>query len=96
MDPAPDQQVDPEDEAIDVVYAIPAAETLDPVDALAERVATARRDSAILLSKSVHFVAALFLFILAIQLMKTGAKAIGPTIQGSFPFDNGVSTLGFG
>jgi hypothetical protein len=42
------------------------------------------------------FVAAIFLFILAIQLMKAGARAIGPTIEGTFPFDNGVSTLGLG
>lgn len=42
------------------------------------------------------FVLALFLFILAIQLMKKGASEIGPRISGSFPFDNGVSTLGLG
>ena len=42
------------------------------------------------------FLAALFLFILAIQLMKKGASEIGPRISGSFPFDNGVSTLGLG
>jgi hypothetical protein len=42
------------------------------------------------------FIAAIFLFILAIQLMKSGARAIGPTIEGTFPFDNGVSTLGLG
>ena len=38
----------------------------------------------------------MFLFILAIQLMKTGAATIGPTIQGSFPFANPASTLGTG
>ncbi|HEX9123273.1 MAG TPA: hypothetical protein VF984_07930 [Actinomycetota bacterium] len=39
---------------------------------------------------------ALFLFVLAIQLMKNGAKAIAPTIQGSRLFANGFSTLGAG
>ncbi len=39
---------------------------------------------------------ALFLFILAIQLMKAGATAVGPAIQGQFPFANGMSTLGTG
>jgi solute carrier family 34 (sodium-dependent phosphate cotransporter) len=47
-------------------------------------------------SKLLHFVAAMFLFILAIQLMKKGAQAVGPDLEGSFPFDNGVSTLGLG
>lgn len=46
--------------------------------------------------KLVLFVPAMFLFILAIQLMKAGAAAVGPTIQGQFPFANGVSTLGTG
>ncbi len=39
---------------------------------------------------------ALFLFVLAIQLMKDGARAVAPTIQGSRLFANGVSTLGAG
>ena len=42
------------------------------------------------------FVPAMFLFILAIQLMKTGATELGPTIEGSFPFANPASTLGTG
>ena len=46
--------------------------------------------------KIVTFVGALFLFILALQLMKTGAKSVGPEIRGSFVFGNGVSTLGLG
>ena len=37
-----------------------------------------------------------FLFILAIQLMKSGAQAVGPSIEGQFPFANGLSTLGTG
>jgi sodium-dependent phosphate cotransporter len=47
-------------------------------------------------SKVLHFVGAMFLFILAIQLMKEGAQGVAPRLQGTFPFDNGVSTLGLG
>jgi|RhiMetdeSRZDD1v2_1073273.scaffolds.fasta_scaffold05450_12 solute carrier family 34 (sodium-dependent phosphate cotransporter) len=42
------------------------------------------------------FLPAMYLFVLAIQIMKAGASAIGPQIQGQFPFANGISTLGFG
>jgi Na+/phosphate symporter len=42
------------------------------------------------------FLVALFLFVLAIQLMKDGAKVVAPTIQGSRLFANGFSTLGAG
>jgi solute carrier family 34 (sodium-dependent phosphate cotransporter) len=46
--------------------------------------------------KVLLFLPAMFLFILAIQIMKAGAAVIGPEIQGQFPFANGISTLGFG
>jgi hypothetical protein len=46
--------------------------------------------------KVVSFLSAVFLFILAIQLMKEGADAIAPRLQGTFPVDNMVSTLGLG
>ncbi len=46
--------------------------------------------------KVLFFLAALFLFILAIQLMKEGAQSIAPRLQGTFPVDNMVSTLGLG
>jgi sodium-dependent phosphate cotransporter len=46
--------------------------------------------------KFLLFVPAIYLFILAVQIMKVGAAAIGPEIQGQFPFANGISTLGFG
>ena len=42
------------------------------------------------------FLVALFLFVLAIQLMKEGAKAIGPSLSGSPLFSNAFSTLGAG
>jgi sodium-dependent phosphate cotransporter len=47
-------------------------------------------------AKIALFVPALFLFILAVQLMKAGANAVGPQIEGRFPFANGISTLGAG
>ena len=46
--------------------------------------------------KFLLFLPAMYLFILAVQIMKAGASAIGPDIQGQFPFANGISTLGFG
>jgi Na+/phosphate symporter len=46
--------------------------------------------------KVLSFAGALFLFVLAIQLMKQGAQAIAPRLQASGFFDNGVSTLGVG
>lgn len=49
-----------------------------------------------IVQKLLLFLPAMYLFILAVQIMKTGAAAIGPDIQGQFPFANGISTLGFG
>jgi solute carrier family 34 (sodium-dependent phosphate cotransporter) len=46
--------------------------------------------------KLVSFLVAIFLFVLAIQFMKSGAKALAPDLQGTFPVDNAVSTLGLG
>ncbi|MGH2727239.1 MAG: hypothetical protein ACRDKS_09730, partial [Actinomycetota bacterium] len=61
----------------------------NPVEAAtAER----RRDWLKIAGKLASFAIALFLFILAIQLMKSGATAVGPSIEGRFPFANGVST----
>jgi solute carrier family 34 (sodium-dependent phosphate cotransporter) len=50
----------------------------------------------VLVGKLLLFLPALFLFILAIQLMKSGAAAVGPSIKGQFPFANGLSTMGTG
>ena len=47
-------------------------------------------------SKLSHFLPAMFLFILAIQLMKQGAGALAPFLRDSGFFDNGISTLGLG
>jgi len=54
------------------------------------------RDWRTVATKLLLFVPAMFLFILAVQLMKAGATAVGPSIKGQFPFANGVSTLGAG
>jgi solute carrier family 34 (sodium-dependent phosphate cotransporter) len=47
-------------------------------------------------TKALSGAVAIFLFILAIQLMKSGAKALAPNLKGTFPVDNAVSTLGLG
>ncbi len=62
----------------------------------AERPRAAERDWVSVAGKAASFLVALFLFVLAIQLMKEGAKAVAPTFQDSALFDNGVSTLGAG
>ena len=54
------------------------------------------RGAGYIIRKLLLFIPAMYLFILAVQIMKTGAAAIGPEIQGQFPFANGISTLGFG
>jgi sodium-dependent phosphate cotransporter len=49
-----------------------------------------------LLIKIASFAVALFLFVLAIQLMKEGAKALAPALSDSPLFSNAISTLGAG
>ena len=58
--------------------------------------AAAKRDWLALLGKIASFAVALFLFVLAIQLMKEGAKALAPSLEDSPLFSNGISTLGAG
>jgi hypothetical protein len=48
------------------------------------------------LDKIVIFVGSLFLFILAIMLMKEGARALVPLVRDSFQVDSPVNSLGFG
>lgn len=67
-----------------------------PQEGPAEAAATPRRDWKLVANKTVHFLAAIFLLILSIQLMKEGAQAIAPRLQGTFPVDNMVSTMGLG
>ena len=47
-------------------------------------------------SKILHFIVAIYLFVLAIQLMKKGAAPIGARLAETPLLDNAVSTLGFG
>ncbi|MGA9159463.1 MAG: hypothetical protein WB297_01185 [Actinomycetota bacterium] len=58
--------------------------------------AVAKRDWLSLVGKIASFAVALFLFVLAIQLMKDGAKALAPSLEDSPLFSNGISTLGAG
>jgi sodium-dependent phosphate cotransporter len=52
--------------------------------------------SRIRLGKITLFVASLYLFILAITLMKDGARAVAPLIQDIFSISNPANSLGFG
>ena len=80
----------------------PAARTLeatqDPAEATAPPPAARlrERDWFRLIGKVASFALAMFLFVLAIQLMKEGAKAIAPSLSDSPLFSNGISTLGAG
>jgi sodium-dependent phosphate cotransporter len=62
----------------------------------ADSTAMRQRDLTRLAGKVALFVVALFLFVLAIQLMKEGAKAIAPALRDSSLFSNAFSTLGAG
>src|ERR671919_710953 len=73
----------------------PPAEVSEGTTAPAVRV-EGRAAGRSLVVKTASFLAALFLFILAIQLMKKGAEAMAPRLQGTFPVDNMVSTMGLG
>ena len=55
-----------------------------------------QRDVLVVLGKAAFLVVALFLFVLAIQLMKEGAKALAPSLTDSPLFSNAFSTLGAG
>ena len=58
--------------------------------------AVRQRDWVAILGKLASFAVALFLFVLAIQLMKEGAKALAPSLSDSPLFSNAFSTLGAG
>jgi sodium-dependent phosphate cotransporter len=84
----PDEGLNPNGEDAPAT-SVPAAE-------LPARPVERARDWRTILKRTLHFAAAMFLFILAIQLMKRGAQAVAPRLQGQFPVDNLVSTLGLG
>ena len=64
--------------------------------ATAARASVRERDWIAVAAKVASLAIALFLFVLAIQLMKEGAKAIGPELSDSPLFSNAFSTLGAG
>ncbi len=71
--------------------------TVRPLPDHGEHIEPARgRDWRRTASKVLHFAAAIFLFVLAIKLMTKGAQEIGPRLDQTFVFYNGVSTLGLG
>ena len=67
-----------------------SAETSTPAETARER------DVRAIVIKVVAFVIAIFLFVLAIQTMKEGAKALAPHLTDSPLFSNAFSTLGAG
>jgi sodium-dependent phosphate cotransporter len=88
----------------DVADAAPAepvasagiAEADPPVVAEGPAAVGRERDWRSIAAKVAMFAIALFLFVLAIQLMKEGAKAIAPSLADSPLFSNAFSTLGAG
>jgi sodium-dependent phosphate cotransporter len=89
----PDDAAQPRDPSTMVSASVPAP---GPGSAVAPLPAERERDWAAVALKMAFLAVALFLFVLAIQLMKEGAKAIGPSLSGSSLFSNAFSTLGFG
>jgi solute carrier family 34 (sodium-dependent phosphate cotransporter) len=89
----PDDVVSSPDPAPTIVSEAPPA---GPGASIAPVAAPRERSWLTIAGKSAFLVPALFLFVLAIQLMKEGAKAIGPTLTGSPLFSNAFSTLGAG
>jgi sodium-dependent phosphate cotransporter len=72
----------------------PAASKLDR--SVSETDETSARNWLSIAAKTASLIVALFLFVLAIQLMKDGARAIAPSVQNSPLFSNAFSTLGAG
>lgn len=62
----------------------------------AERGAAHRKRVEINWRKAATFVLALFLFILALQLLKSGARALAPFVRGTLSVKNAANALGFG
>ena len=85
-----DDRHDPANPTLTVEHAGSDAVEADPIEP------STKRNWPGLLAKLASFAVALFLFVLAIQLMKEGAKAIAPSLEDSPLFSNGISTLGAG
>ncbi|MCL4804025.1 MAG: hypothetical protein KJ046_06990 [Anaerolineae bacterium] len=62
-------------------------ETLEPPKSIWQKVSW---------SKIGLFIVSLFLFILALTLMKDGARGLAPVVQNRFALDNAANTMGFG
>jgi hypothetical protein len=79
-------------------HANPTLTVEQPAPGAADAVPTevAGRNWLALLAKIASFAVALFLFVLAIQLMKEGAKALAPGLKDGPLFSNAFSTLGAG
>jgi len=72
------------------------ADAPGPGSTVAPLGAERERDWFAIAGKVASFLVALFLFVLAIQLMKDGAKALAPSLADSPLFSNAFSTLGAG
>jgi Na+/phosphate symporter len=95
--PDPAEETDVTDDAARDRPAAALRADLDPhATAVVPVKARAERDWLALLGKIASLAVALFLFVLAIQLMKEGAKALAPALSDSPLFSNAISTLGAG
>ena len=97
MSEADERTTTPDDPPIEPAAATATAPPRAPEPGGAETVSgRERRSWPRLVLKVATFAVALFLFVLAIQLMKEGAKALAPALEGSPLFSNAFSTLGAG
>jgi Na+/phosphate symporter len=74
----------------------PAEDELNLVQPLAEALPAKPLWQRIAWTKVAIFVASIFLFILAITLMKEGARDMGPLVRDRFAVSNAANSLGFG
>lgn len=71
----------------EIVPTLPDTETTEAAKSIWQRINW---------RKIVLFIVSLFLFILALTLMKDGARGLAPFIENRFRLDNPANTLGFG
>lgn len=74
----------------------PAEDNLELVQIQVEVAPAKRLWQRISWTKAAIFVASIFLFILAITLMKEGARDLGPLVRDRFAVSNAANSLGFG
>ena len=80
------QRVDPE----------PVVAHIEGIELPAEDIVVRPVERFSLVAKALYLVGGIGLFVVALGLMKTGAAALGPTLEGSVFTDNALSTLGLG